>query len=363
MGNICKLLVLILFVSESLCKIDVANLIDSIDYYKGNFEIDKKKKALRMERSVLEKAMRSPASKHSDNIVAHSPIFKLRWSEETSLSPDSSSDSYYSPSDPIGEKSSPKDDLPLLEANKKYGLPKVIEKCVRPGDIALTFDDGVSKVTKDVLDILRRENVKATFFVIGNTLDSPILGEKFAGEVLNQMLKDGHVIASHSYSHPNFDEFWPEGIHHEMNRAKELFIKHIGKSPRFMRPPFGNVTPRTIQALHDLGYFIIRWNVDTNDWMHTDAPEKSYHEFRSKLPDEAKINEIRWQKNGLTELGIRTMINGILDSKIALMHDIHPGITRFLPRLIKHARALGYQLVSMDECLGGIHPYFESQYS
>lgn len=349
-----------LFAFESLCKIDVANLIDSIDYYKNNFEIEKKRKEVKGIRSRLEKTMRSPASKQCETEMAQSPSLKIKWSEETPISSANSSHSNSS-SDSIDESSSPKDNLPLLEASQKYGLPKVIEKCVRPGDISLTFDDGVSKITKDVLDILRREKVKATFFVIGNTLDSPILGKKFANEILNQMLKDEHVIASHSYSHPNFDELWPEGIYHEMNRANELFIKHIGKSPRFMRPPFGNVTPRTIQALHDLGYFIIRWNVDTNDWMYTDAPEKSYREFRSKLPDEAKINEIRWQKNGLTELGIKTMINGILDSKIALMHDIHSGITQFLPLLIKHARILGYQLVGMDECLGGINPYFESQ--
>lgn len=352
-----KLILFLLLAHESIAKIDVANLLDSIDYYKSNFEIEKKGRNYKKGRPNLEKSTHSPKFTQNKEKITLLPVSKIRWNEEIESHPSSSS--FDTKSSEMAEVTSPKDNLPVQQASIKYGLPTVIEKCVRKGDIALTFDDGVSKITPTVLDILRREKVKATFFILGNTLDSPILGEKFAKDVLNQMIKDGHVMASHSYSHPNFDEYWPEGIYHEMNRANGLFIKLTGKSPRFMRPPFGNVTPRTIQALHDLGYFIIRWNVDTNDWMYTDTPEKSFREFSSKLPDEAKINDIRWQKNGLTELGVKTMINGILDSKIALMHDIHSGIAFFLPRLIQHARSLGYRFVSMDECLGGINPYFE----
>lgn len=385
MANILRMhaiyIVLLLLVYESFCKIDMANSMDSIDHYESNFEVEKKDKRVKKEkskmekvkakrskmekvkakRSEMEKCMRSPASKHDKNETVSDAFEKIRWNKNNSSSSSSSSSSSDSSDSSAYDISPPKDNLPVLEASKKYDFPNVIVKCVRKGDIALTFDDGVSKVTKDVLDILRRENVKATFFILGNTLDSPVLGEKFAKKILNQMIEDGHVIASHSYSHPDMNTYWPEGIYHEMNRADGLFIKHIGLSPRFMRPPFGNASPRTIQALHDLGYFIIGWNVDTNDWMHTDAPDKSLREFSSKLPDEAKINNIRWQKNGLTELGVKTMINNILDSKIALMHDIHPGISHFLPRLIQHARALGYQFVSMDDCLGGVNPYFESQ--
>ena len=344
MSVMCRILVLFLFMSEYLCKIDVTNLIDSIDYHKSNFEIEKKGRRAKVDKSKPRRTERFLNPKHNKKEATRTAISNIGEYEEISSEPD-----------PIIL-----DNLPVLEASKKYGLPKVIEKCVRKGDIALTFDDGVSKFTQEVLDILHRENAKATFFIIGNTLDSPVLGEDFARDVLNKMLKDGHVIASHSYSHPDFNNYWPEGIFHEMNRTGELFIKHTGKSPRFMRPPFGNVNPRAIQALHDLGYFIIRWNVDTNDWMHTESPEKSFQEFSSKLPDEAKINNIRWQKTGLTEFGVKTIINGILDSKIALMHDIHSGIAIFLPRLIQHARSLGYQLVTMDECLGGINPYFEN---
>lgn len=347
-GTLKFLLVASLFYESTICRIDVANLVDSVDYHKRSFKIDKIKNKKQVDGKGRDKLKSMKTYSGDGNQISNSPFSKIKWNDELFQTFEFES-----------EKAE-QDNSPVREANIKFGLPKVIEKCVRKGDIALTFDDGVSKVTQNVLDILKSENVKATFFIIGNTLDSPILGEEFAKNILTQMVEDGHVVASHSYSHPNFDEYWPEGIQHEMDRAKGLFLKHIGKAPRFMRPPFGNTTPRTIEALHDLGYFIIRWNVDTNDWMYTDAPQKSLTEFSSKLPDEAQINNIRWQKNGLTELGVRTMINGILDSKIALMHDIHAGIVQFLPGLIRHARSLGYKFVSMDECLGGINPYFDN---
>jgi peptidoglycan-N-acetylglucosamine deacetylase len=349
LGTLKLLLVSSLFYESIICRIDVANLVDSFDYHKRSFKIIEKSKTKGQIGGKIKDKLKSMPNSGDTNEVTNSPFSnsKLRWRDELFQTIEAELENVL------------QDKTPVREANKKFRLPNVIEKCVRKGDIALTFDDGVSRVTQNVLDILKNENVKATFFIIGNTLDSPILGEEFAKNILAQMVQDGHVVASHSYSHPNFDEYWPEGIQHEMNRAKGLFQKHIGKAPRFMRPPFGNTTPRAIEALHDLGYFIIRWNVDTNDWMYADAPQKSLTEFSSKLPDEAQINNIRWQKNGLTELGVRTMVNTILDSKIALMHDIHAGIVHFLPGLIRHARSLGYKFVSMDECLGGINPYFD----
>lgn len=343
--HLTSLILLISFLGlESLCRIDVTDLIDSVDIYKKKLHSNQKKKKARREKSLL-KSYKNDSS-HEDVIISNHVLPQVNWTDESLKS----SSSF---------KNSRLDNLPVLEASKKYGLPLVIDKCVVRGDIALTFDDGVSYVTQKVLDILRQEDIKATFFILGNTLDSTVLGETFAKKILKQMIADGHVVASHSYSHPNFDGYWPEGIRYEMNRSNELFQKHIGKSPRFMRPPFGNVTPQTIKALHDLGYFIIRWNVDTNDWIHKEAPSTLLKEFSSKLPDQQRIDSIKLQKCGLTDLGVRTIINGILDSKIALMHDIHPGIISFLPQLIQHTKNLGYRFVSMQECLGGINPYFE----
>lgn len=335
-------LLLVLFtliLCKCLCRINFANVADPIDSYKRDRRKENIKRKIKFENTYLKSVMINSTLAGDGNF--------------SRMNEDSISDRK------MDYMLAKMEYISVADASIKHGLPSVIEKCKNPGDLALTFDDGVSKITQAVLDILKRENVRATFFILGNTLDSPILGEEYVRNILNVMLKNGHTIGSHSYSHPNFDEYWPEGIQHEMDKAKQLFRKLVGKAPRFMRPPFGNVTTRTLKALHDLGYFIIKWNVDTNDWMHVDAPEKSFLDFRNKLPDENKINEIRWQKHGLTDLGVKTIINGVLGSKIALMHDIHIGIVEFLPQLIKHTKSLGYKLVSMEECLGGIDPYFD----
>lgn len=239
---------------------------------------------------------------------------------------------------------------------RQAGLPAVVTKCVRKGDLALTFDDGVSAVTLDVLAMLKREGVKGTFFVIGNTLENYRIAGRAPAEVMKMIIDDGHEVGSHTYSHPNFDNYWPEGITCEMNKAGGLIKDAIGKTPRIMRPPYGNASQRTIQALHDLGYFIVNWNVDTNDWAHKYAPDQAVQEFASKVPTTEQIKNIELQKGPNQQ----AMLMDVLDSKIVLMHDILPNIVHYGPKIIQQAKALGYRFVTVSECLGGVNPYFES---
>ncbi len=238
--------------------------------------------------------------------------------------------------------------------NELMGYPSVITKCFRKGDLALTFDDGLSQVTSEVIDMLKRENVTATFFIIGQTLELNLIGNRKPKEVLESMLRSGHEFASHTYSHPNLDEHWPEGIEYEMRKTGDLFENLTGHRPRFMRPPFGNASERTIKALHSLGYFIVNWNADTNDWLHKNAPDRALLEFTTKVPSLAHVKMIELQKGP----NQKAALFDTLDSKIVLMHDILPRIVEYGPQIIAHARALGYNFVSMSECLGGVNPYF-----
>ena len=243
-----------------------------------------------------------------------------------------------------------------LSVHELTSLAPVITKCKNKGDLALTFDDGLSTVTLDVIEMLKRENVTATFFIIGQTLEQHRIGSHTPKEVLEMILRNGNEVASHSYSHPNFNDYWPEGIECEMNKTGGLFESLIGRKPRFMRPPFGNASDRTIKALHKLGYFIINWNTDTNDWMHKSVPEKAFEEFTVKVPTIAHIKLIELQK-GPNQKAARLEA---LDSKIVLMHDILPDVVYYGPKIIAHARSLGYKFVSMSECLGGVNPFFLS---
>ena len=158
-GTVKLLLLVFLFYNSIVCRIDVANLIDSVDYHKRSFKIDKDKK--QVDGKGKEKLRSMTTSSGDGSQLANSPFSKIRWNEEIAQAIEVEPETYNL------------DRSPVREANKKFGLPNVVEKCIRKGDIALTFDDGVSKVTKNVLDILRSENVKATFFIIGSTYIPP----------------------------------------------------------------------------------------------------------------------------------------------------------------------------------------------
>jgi peptidoglycan/xylan/chitin deacetylase (PgdA/CDA1 family) len=271
-----------------------------------------------------------------------------------SSSSSSSEDKIWNPVEISFEEEYPIWNKSVREVHEMMKFPSVITKCHKKGDLALTFDDGLSGVTLDVIEFLKRENVPATFFIIGQTLELFTIGNRRPAAILESLLENGHELASHSYSHPNFNDYWPEGIECEMNKTAGLFESLIGLRPRFMRPPFGNANEKTIKALHNLGYFIINWNADTNDWLHKNVPEKALLEFTAKVPSIAHLNMIQLQKGPNQKAALLSA----LDSKIVLMHDILPNIVDYGPKIIAHARALGYSFVTMSECLGGVNPYF-----
>lgn len=100
-------------------------------------------------------------------------------------------------------------------------------------DFLLVF---YSKYTHQLLDVLKQEKVRASFFVMGVHLaENPSL----AKSALQRMWKDGHDIGSHSYDHPYLSQCSDKKIEDQMYRTDELIYKHIGEYPVLMRPPFG----------------------------------------------------------------------------------------------------------------------------
>lgn len=143
--------------------------------------------------------------------------------------------------------------------------------------IYLTFDDGPSVYTDDILSILRQENVKATFFVTAQF--TPYLSK------LTDIARDGHEVAIHTYSH-NFKMYESiENYFEDLNKIKDVIIKYTGKSPRIMRHPGGssntiykkyNRDPqfmdRLCVALLDSGYQFVDWNLDSRDASGNNVP-------------------------------------------------------------------------------------------
>ena len=129
-------------------------------------------------------------------------------------------------------------------------------------EIWLTFDDGPTpKVTPWILSVLKKENVKATFFLVGQQI------EEFP-ELVGAIIKEGHTIANHSYSHKNG---WLTN--------KEKYLKDIENCQALMpnnklfRPPYGKITKAQIKALKEK-YKIILWDVLSYDFNQNTSPKK-----------------------------------------------------------------------------------------
>ena len=130
--------------------------------------------------------------------------------------------------------------------------------------VALTFDDGPHPVfTPELLKVLDKYQVKATFFMIGNLM------EKYPS-VVKEVLKRGHVIANHTYTHPRNIELDTEAqMIREMDKCEEVIERFIGKHAHLFRPPRGLVDGTVITIASEEGYKTILWSISAD---HHDAP-------------------------------------------------------------------------------------------
>ncbi|KAJ5708767.1 hypothetical protein N7488_008568 [Penicillium malachiteum] len=133
--------------------------------------------------------------------------------------------------------------------------------CTVPGTVALTFDDGPYTNTSHLLDILKKRNVKATFFVTSVSRGKHAFDEKNTeyGQDLQRMYADGHQIGSHSWSHENLSNLTGEERVQEIVKNEMAFRNLFGFFPTYMRPPYGDCTSNSgcPKAIGDLGYHIV----------------------------------------------------------------------------------------------------------
>ncbi|KAG5743918.1 hypothetical protein H9Q70_013376 [Fusarium xylarioides] len=158
---------------------------------------------------------------------------------------------------------------------KVGGIPygQAIYRCNRNGDIALTYDDGPYTYTEDLLDLLQRYNAKATFYITGRNLGKGAIDDPdtpWPG-LIRRMVRDGHQIASHTWSHQRLttlsrSKFWNQMIYNEI-----AFADILGYFPTYMRPPYSASNTTTDAWLNELGYHITYFNLDTEGYLH-DSP-------------------------------------------------------------------------------------------
>lgn len=142
--------------------------------------------------------------------------------------------------------------------------------------IAITFDDGPSEFTVPILEILKKHNVKATFFCIGNQIEKHPY-------ILQKIYTEGHIIGNHTYSHTSKMGFLSSTeINKEISTNTELITNSIGKKPKLYRPPFGVTNPNIAKAVKQKNVISIGWNIRSLDTIITDE-EKLFQRVKNKI--------------------------------------------------------------------------------
>ena len=184
--------------------------------------------------------------------------------------------------------------------------------------IYLTFDEGYENgYTGTILDILQEYGVHAAFF-----LTKPYI--KTNPELIARMVSESHVAANHSVNHYSIPTLTDDEIEFEITGCADFFEEISGAPmPKFFRPPEGNYSARSLNAVHELGYKTIFWSFAYLDWDVNNQPGK----------DAAYSN----------------VVNGLHNGAILLLHAVSSSNTEALPDIIVTARAMGYEFGSLYE--------------
>ncbi|WP_327703816.1 polysaccharide deacetylase family protein [Streptomyces decoyicus] len=188
--------------------------------------------------------------------------------------------------------------------------------CRKAKCVALTFDAGPSENTPRLLDILKKEKVHATFFMLGeNHVD------KRPAEV-KRIDAEGHELANHTWSHQILTDIEPEEAKRELSRVQDAVRKITGKTPRLMRPPQGRTDEEVSKISKDLGLAQVLWSVTAKDYQTND----------SALITKRVLEQ--------------TERDGII-----LLHDIYKGTVPAVPGILKELKKRGYTVVTVSQLL------------
>ena len=157
---------------------------------------------------------------------------------------------------------------PAIDADWKLQQP--VENAVPSGEavgsagggskeIALTFDDGPSAYTAQVLDILDLHNAKATFFIVGRNAQHNVA-------LIRRTVESGHEIGNHTWSHASLTALPKSARHDEVQGANDVVRSAVGHQPRLFRPPYGAMRPGTNREVRRAGMLPVVWSVDTHDY-------------------------------------------------------------------------------------------------
>lgn len=187
--------------------------------------------------------------------------------------------------------------------------------------IALTFDDGpYAPVGNRIMDTMEKHNGRATFFVVGNRVNS------YQDEI-RRMQNSGHEVANHSYSHKHLQKLGAAEIRQEIEGCNQAVRAVTGITPALVRLPGGGSNATVLANIHQP---IILWNIDTRDWATRNADQT-----------------------------VAAVMGKVKDGDIVLMHELYKSTAEAAERIIPALSEQGYQLVTVSELIrfrGGAVP-------
>lgn len=126
--------------------------------------------------------------------------------------------------------------------------------------ISLSFDVawGTDNID-DILKVLKKHEVKATFFLVGSWVDDN-------KELVEKIHKEGHEIGNHSNTHANTKQLSDDAVVQEIELTSDKISNITGEKTTLFRPPFGDVDTKTLDICKSLGYQVVKWDVDSMDW-------------------------------------------------------------------------------------------------
>lgn len=187
--------------------------------------------------------------------------------------------------------------------------------------IALTFDAGPGKDTPRLLNLLNKEEVPATFFLLGKEHV-----DRYPGTV-QRMAAEGHEVANHTWSHRILTELDADGIRRELSRAQNAIEKLTGRKPSLMRPPQGRTNEEVSRISRELGLAQVLWSATAKDYSTTDSA-----------------------------LITRRILDAADRDGIILLHDIYDGTVSAVPGIIMELKARGYTFVTVSQLLAPAVP-------
>lgn len=183
----------------------------------------------------------------------------------------------------------------------------------------LTFDAGYENgCTPAILDALKKHQVPATFFVVGNFISS-------SPDLIKRMVEEGHTIGNHTYSHPDMSQIsTQESFAEELTRVEELYEDIAGEPmKKYYRPPQGKYSVSNLEMAKSMGYKTFFWSLAYVDWYQDDQPTK--------------------------EEAFEKLLGRIHPGAVVLLHSTSTTNAEILDELLTRWEEMGYSFGSLDQ--------------